>query len=124
MAQTLSNGYIKPETGDRGNVFFPALESNIQQVNDHNHNGSNSEKLSSEALEALTQTINPVDWVLQASGLYRALVTMTGSLQFDTTGISLRANSKPLYGDVERVTANSFYVYVNDNTLTVSVVYA
>ena len=43
MAITLSNGYIKPEDGDTGAVWFDALEDNIQRVNDHNHDGSNSE---------------------------------------------------------------------------------
>lgn len=123
MATTLSNGYIKPDTGDRGNVFFPALESNIERVNDHNHDGANSEKLTASSIEAILDTINPGDWVLQASGLYRALVSMSGSLEFDTKGIQLRANNKPIYADMEKVTNNSFYVFVNDNTLTITVLY-
>lgn len=123
MAETLSNGYIKPQTGDRGSVFFPALESNIQKLNDHNHNGSNSEKLTADSIEAITETILPASWALQANGLYRALVTMPGSLEFDTKGIQLRVGNNPIYGEVEKVTANTFYVYVNDNTLTVTVLF-
>lgn len=121
--QTLSNGYLLPETGDRGSVWFPALESNIQQLNDHNHNGSNSEKLSSEAIASLTAQILPGAWVVQADGSYRAPVTMPGSLEFDTKIIKLRTNNKALYADVEKVTANTFYVYVNDNSLTVEIIY-
>lgn len=123
MAVTLSNGYIKPETGDRGSTWFPALESNIERVNSHNHDGANSEKLTSEAIEALSVTINPGDWSLQANGLYRALVNMTGSLEFDNKGIELRAGNHVIYGDIEKVTNNTFYVYVNDNTLTVTVLF-
>jgi hypothetical protein len=123
MATTLTNGYILPEDGDRGSTFFPALESNIQRVNDHNHNGANSEKLTSESFIALTDTINPGDWALQANGLYRASVLMPGSLLFDTTDINLRTNNRYLYADIEKITSNTFYVYVNDNTLTVSVVF-
>lgn len=121
--QTLSNGYLLPETGDRGSVWFPALESNIQQLNDHNHNGSNSEKLNSESIAGLTDQILPGAWVLQLSGLYRAPVVMPGSLEFDDKIIKIRANNKSLYADVERVTSNSFYVYVNDNSLTVKIIY-
>lgn len=121
--ETLSNGFKKPETGDRGGEFFPALEENIQQVNDHNHNGSNSEKLNSEAIIALTDEILPASWVLHTNGLYRAALVMPGSLEFDSKQISLRANGSPLYGEIEKITSNSFYVYVNDNTLTVQVIY-
>jgi len=121
--QTLSNGYLLPETGDRGSVWFPALESNIQQLNDHNHNGSNSEKLNSEAIAGLTDQILPAAWAVQPNGLYRAALVMPGSLEFDTKLIQLRANNKSLFAEIERVTSNSFYVYVNDNTLTVDVIY-
>ena len=55
---TLSHGYEKPETGDKGSVFFPALEDNIQKLNDHNHNGLNSELLTAAASAAVTQTIS------------------------------------------------------------------
>ena len=123
MATTLSNGYILPQTGDRGSVWFPALESNIQRLNDHNHDGNNSEKLSSSAFDSLTDQILPAAWVLQGNGLYRAAVTMPGSLQFDTKIIKTRANGRSLYADIEKLTANSFYVYVNDNSLTVGILY-
>lgn len=123
--QTLSNGYLLPETGDRGNVFFPALESNIQRTNDHTHTGSDSEKLTPEAIEGIVDSASliPANWVLHASGLYRAPVTLPGNKLFDTTTINLRLNNKPLYGDVEKITANTFYVYVNDPSISVTVLY-
>lgn len=123
--ETLSNGYKKPDTGDRGNVFFPALEDNIQRLNDHTHNGSDSNKLTAESFLATVDNTSlvPANWTVQPSGLYRAAVTMPGSLLFDTTTIQLRTNNKALYADIEKVTTNTFYVYVNDSTLTVSVLY-
>lgn len=123
--QTLSNGYLLPDSGDRGNVFFPALEDNIQRVNDHTHNGSNSEKLTPESFVGLTDILSlvPANWVLQASGLYRAPVVMPGNKTFDTTTISLRLNDKPVYGDIEKLTSNTFYVYVNDPSISVTVLY-
>lgn len=123
--QTLSNGFLLPETGDRGGAFFPALESNIQKLNDHNHNGVNSEKLTAEALLALTDSSSlvPANWVLHSSGIWRAPVTMPGSLLFDESSIELRTNNKVLYADIEKITANTFYVYVNDPSLTVTVLY-
>jgi len=44
---TLTFGILKPQNGDKGSVFFPALEDNLQQLNDHNHDGFNSSKISS-----------------------------------------------------------------------------
>ena len=122
---TLSNGFQQPEIGDRGGVFFPGLEANIQQVNDHNHNGVNSERITSEAIIALSDSTSliPVNWVLQASGIWRAPVTMPGALLFADTTIQLRTNNRFLYADVENITINTFYVYVNDPTLTVTVLY-
>jgi hypothetical protein len=34
MATTLSYGFEKPATGDKGTVFWPALEDNIQQLHE------------------------------------------------------------------------------------------
>lgn len=123
--QTLSNGYLLPESGDRGNIFFPGLESNIQRINDHDHNGTNSEKLTSLSLLGLVDTTSLVsgNWSLQANGLYRALVTMPGTKLFDTTTIAIRLNNKPLFADYEKVTDNTFYVYVNDNSISATVLY-
>jgi len=123
--QTLSNGYQLPETGDRGSVWFPAIESNIQRLNDHTHNGVNSERLTPEAFDAFTDSTSliPANWTLHSSGIYRAAVTMPGSKLFDTTTINLRTNGRRLYADIEKITDNTFYVYVNDNSLTVTVLY-
>lgn len=44
--QTLTYGFKKPQVTDQGSIVFPALESNWQQVNDHNHDGVNSALLS------------------------------------------------------------------------------
>ena len=121
--QTLSNGYLLPETGDRGGVFFPGLESNIQRLNDHTHNGADSEKLTPESIAGLNATISPGDWALHTNGLYRAALTMPGNKVFDTTTIRMVANNKFLYGDIEKITANTFYAYVNDPALTVTVLY-
>ncbi len=122
--QTLSNGYKKPQTGDRGATVFPALEDNIQRLNDHTHNGVNSEKLTSDSYTSLSSTILPAAWSLVSPGVYRALVTMPGAMLFDSKAVTLRTNDRTLYGDCQKVTANTFYVVVNDNSLTVKVVYA
>lgn len=129
MALTLSNGFIQPETGDRGSTFFPDLESNIQRMNDHNHNGSNSELLTPNSMTLTTQTLSSASWVLVSGGTYRQLVTMPGSILFDGRIMQFQINSGGSAGDlfhpsVEKQSANTYYVYINDNSVDVLVKYA
>lgn len=121
--QTLSYGYLLPETGDAGSEWFPAIESNIQRLNDHDHKGVDSVKLDSESFELISDSIIPSDWAAYG-GIYRALVTMPGSLEFDTTAIQFRTSDQDLYPSYEKITDNTFYVYSNDSSLTVEVLYA
>lgn len=113
---TLSYGYKKPQNPDTGDIFFPALEDNWQRVNDHNHDGSNSAPL------AITnQQILPGAWVAApiGGGMYRQVVTLPGTRQYDTTEYQFRlSNGARVYPNVEKVSANSYYIYTNDNTQT------
>lgn len=122
---TLSNGYLQPETGDRGNTFFPALESNIQRLNDHTHNGTDSEMLDPESIAGLTDSVSliPANWTLHTNGIYRAPVVMPGNKLFDTTTIRCVVNGRFAYLDIEKITSNTFYAYINDPSLTVTVLY-
>lgn len=123
--QTLSNGYQKPENGDKGSVFFPALASNIQKLNDHNHNGTNSELLTSASSAAVTQSLLAASWSLQGDGMYRITVTMPSDIGYDTHNIQFRltAGGAIVHLSTEKVSATSFYVYSNDNSIDVTVFY-
>lgn len=120
----LSYGYLKPQTGDKGSVFFPALEADIQQLNDHNHNGVNSAPIASSAIIATTQALLAANWVASGSG-YRQLVMMPGAMQYDNCGIlaKLTATMFQFYPTLEKVTANTYYIYINDPSLDVTVYY-
>lgn len=127
--QTLSNGYKKPETGDKGSVFFPALEDNIQRVNDHTHNGTDSEKLNANSVDAVNQSILNASWVTAGGGLYKQTVTLPGTLQFDTTTMMFRINSGSdaghvVYPDVKKITANTYDIWINDNSIDLEAHYS
>lgn len=113
--QTLSFGFLKPEPDDTGDIFFSAMEQNMQQLNDHDHDGVNSARL------ALTSaSILAANWVAAplGGGLYRQLITMPAGMQYDTSVITFKLSTgEVLYPTVERVNATQYYVYVNDNTL-------
>lgn len=129
MSTTLSYGYIKPQSGDKGNTFFGELEQNIQRVNDHTHDGSNSAKLTGQSVDAVNQTLSSGSWVLVSGSTYRQLVTMPGTLQFDTSNLQFQINSGANAGDlfypsVEKQSANTYYIYINDNSVDVLVKYS
>lgn len=117
--QTLTYGFKKPESGDKGSVWFPAIEDNIQQLNDHTHNNVDSPPISSSNILATTQDVNAIDWVATSGGMYRQLVTVTGSGLVDEHIVIFKDSTTgaQCFLGVEKVSATTYYVYTNDNTL-------
>lgn len=112
---TLSKGYKKPQNPDTGDQWFPAQETNIQMLNDHNHDG-----VTSQPLATLSQTILSANWATapQGGGLYRQLLTVPTGLSYDTCDIwVLRSTGERAYPTLERNNSTTFYLYTNDNTL-------
>lgn len=125
MATTLSYGYIKPSDGDKGGVFFPALAANIEQLNDHDHDGQNSAKLTAVSSDAVQASLIAADWGSAVDGLYEQTVTMPIGMKYPKTAITFRnaANQRTLLLTAQRIDDDSYKVYCNDPTLNVSVVY-
>lgn len=126
MATTLSYGYIKPADGDRGSVWFPALAANTQQLNDHNHNGTNSALLTIQAITVTTQSISSASWSATSGGMYKQTVTLPGTLTFDAVSMEFRITSSKylIYPTVEKVTSTTYDVYTNDNTIGMTAIYS
>lgn len=130
MSTTLSYGFEKPATGDKGSVFWPALEDNIQQLNDHTHNGTNSARITTASSTAVTQSVSAAGWASLSAGLYRQTVTLPAALTavsgtYDNYAIEIRnaANGRRLFLQTEKVTSTTFYVWCNDNAIDLTVVY-
>jgi len=113
--QILSKGFKLPQTGDFGDVWFPALEDNIQQENDHNHNGINSEKIESGDMLVTTASVLSGAFVDQGNGYYRATVTTPGGVDPAIYNIVVRdpTTKEPIYLKQERLSATQFYLYTN-----------
>lgn len=121
---TLTYGFKLPQTNDKGPIVFPALEGNIQQLNDHDHDGANSSKLTAKSIEGDTQTLLAVNWVAQGNGEYRQLVTIPAGYDYDKVQIGFRLPSgNYVLPTVERVSTTQFYVYTNDSSLNYTAVY-
>src|SRR5690348_3657565 len=85
---TLTYGFKKPETNDKGNQFFPALELNAQLTNDHSHNGTDSALLPTVSLVKSTQSIASGSWSATSGGRYRQEVTLPAGFTFANTQMS------------------------------------
>lgn len=113
--QVLSNGFKLPETGDFGDVWFPALEDNIQQMNDHTHNGTDSERLASTSVEGSFVTVLAGSFVDQLNGYHRATVTVPNSGLVDNHVIVAKdpTTKDQIFLKVEKVAATQIYIYTN-----------
>jgi len=123
--ETLSFGYKKPESGDKGSALFTALEDDIQQLNDHDHDGTNSAPLTAQSIVGIVQTISSGSWVANGpTGFYRQLVTIPPGFDFDLVGISFRLTTgEVVLPTVERQSDTTYYVYTIDNSLSFLAVY-
>lgn len=112
MSTTLTNGYILPQTGDLGTIWFAALESNIQRLNDHNHDGTNSNKLTALSFTLLVDNLVMGDFSVVGDE-YRATVTVPAGISVDETTIKFRdpTTKDPMYLKVEKISLTQFYVY-------------
>lgn len=118
--QTLSYGYKKPQNPDTGDIWFPAMESNMQQLNDHAHNG-----VDSAFLAVSSQSVLAAAWGSDlGGGRYRQLLTVPTGMTYAGCQIEVRRSTGEVcYPTIERVSSTQFYLYTNDNTLAYTVLY-
>lgn len=115
----LSYGYKQPENGDKGSVWFPALNDNITRLNSHNHDGSNSSQLSATSILKGSVTCASGSWTSNGTGSFKQDVTCPSGYNMDDYIIEVRiSGSHLIYPTIERLTATTFRIYTLDNTLT------
>lgn len=128
MSTTLSHGYKKPTAGDRG--FWTDLETNITLTNNHTHNGTDGEQISPKNLNKSTATISSGSWaaVVGHAGTYKQTITVpTGyavnsmQVKFYVTGGG--EDGHEVFPSVRKVTATTYDVFINDNTVSLVAVY-
>ncbi len=121
MSTTLSHGYKKPANPDTGDTFFQQLADDIQLMNDHIHDGNLGTILTS-----VTASIASGSWVAApiGGGLYRQAVTMPTGYSYDSAIIQWQLSSgEVIYPTIERISSSSYYIYINDSSLTVTALY-
>jgi hypothetical protein len=117
-------GYKIPESNEKGAVVFPAMEDNIQRMNDHDHLGVNSKPLTPAAFPATVQVLLAGSWSLVADGIYKQTATVPAGLDYDLTSKEFRLSDGDLfYPTVNRLSNLQFEVFINDPTQAVTVAY-
>lgn len=125
---TLSRGYKSPNSPDTGAIFFPDITTDIQQMNDHTHNGADGAPMGK------VQTVSSGSWgTADSNGRYSQVITLptytngaiSYQLKFDEVQIDLRLAStqEAVYGKIVKASTNSYTVYTNDNTVSFTAVY-
>lgn len=122
---TLSFGFKKPQSGDKGSTLWTALQNNIQQLNDHTHNGTNSSGLPAQNFVTTTSTILAAAWsaVGLPAGHYKQTVTIPAGFNFDDFVISFRDSVGIIYPTIVRVSNTTYDIYTIDNTQEFTAVY-
>lgn len=124
MATTLTYGYIQPQNGDNGSVWFPALNDNIQQLNDHAHDGVDSALISASDIQKGSVTIASGSWASDGTGRYKQDVTCPSGFNMDDFSVTFRISGDDvIHPGFERLTATTMRVFICDNTLTLTAVF-
>lgn len=116
--QTLSKGYKKPQTGDFGSGasgWFPAMEDNIDQLNDHEHDGVDGFQIKSSNLDGQIVSVLSGAFVDQGDGYWRATVNSPGGVNINKIQATMRdaTTREVMYGKVIRASNTAVYVYLN-----------
>ena len=123
--QTLSYGYKKPEAGDRAKGtagWYQAIEFDIERLNTHNHDGSNSAAIPVSSFTPLTVSILAAGWTADTVGYKQTVTAPAGVTEVNDYDVHFVFTApvgklgERAYLGMKRVTATTFEVYCNDNT--------
>lgn len=144
MASTKTScGFLKPAHSDTGATFFDDCNTDIQQINDHTHDGANSSPLAKTQTIGVsaggsTSTGTNSGWAddgtstntyVQTIALPTKTIPNTGftrQMQINEVSVHLRDSlGEIVFNRVVPVVASSvtYKVYSNDNALVLTAIY-
>lgn len=127
MSSTTTMGYKLPANGDRGSSYFPDLAANIALCDSHKHDGTDGVQIDPFSLNKTTSTIAAGSWaaVSGQAGTFRQLLTLPASYAWDAVEMkfTLSVLGHQIYPSIEKVSATTYYVYINDSSLALKVTY-
>lgn len=126
----LPYGYYALIAGEESSTeWMPHDSFNIVRLASHSHDGIDSALLTSTSFTKVSQFLLSTAWVVSGAG-YRQLVTMPVGFHYLTSIIRYFVDKagdpfddSEFYPTTQWVTASQFWIYVNDNTIGVEVIY-
>lgn len=121
----LVHGVEQPTTGDRGSVFFPALEHLCQKFATHTHDGVDSYAISSAYNTPGTAVAAAGSWVLSVNGLYSQNVNLPANFDYDNSQIEVRddTSGEVILAEYIKVSATVMTVFAGTNTLDYRIIF-
>src|SRR5882672_8010786 len=122
---TLTYGFKVPETNDKASVVFPALEANFTRLDSHDHDGTNSKKLTGSAKESTVVAVSSASWGADlGGGYYKQTVNVPTGIDYDSGTVEVRLSTgERIYPRVVKVSGAQADIYVSDNTLNLVVLF-
>jgi hypothetical protein len=128
MSSTTTYGYITQVNGERG--WWDNITFNWNRLNGHSHNGVDSAKITPTSITKATQQILAANWVAGTGGNYTQTVTLPAGYLF-STGLSAKFyiyTGGNITDEIAitpvRASDSTYTLEVNDNTITLTAVYA
>ena len=126
--QTLTYGRKRPANGDSGSTVFDALADNITLDDAHDHDGTDSQRITSSNLTRATISVTGTGWSAEAHGTYSKTVTLTGAYTWGACSIQVFCSGGDddgvqIHPKMVKLTSTTFDVYllVDDQALSVVV---
>jgi len=127
--ENLTNGpYQIPSPKEKGNDIADIMEEFMDRIANHSHTGADSKSISlnfTKEVQDLT-IAGGLTWVAQANGSYRAQVTLPLIPTLDNMRRFFYVDGAyytEFYPTQEVIDADNIWVYTNDNTIDMRVVY-
>lgn len=128
MPTVTDKGYKLPIVGERG-TWWQNIIDNFTRLSSHKHDGIDSVLLTPPAVVKDVEDVLAANWVLVANGTYRQLLTTPTNHVFPKVNVLFYINGGPEDGSllnltVEPQSTTTYYVYINDNSLSLKAIYA
>lgn len=130
--ETTTYGYKKPESGDRAkgsSGWMQALNYNTDRLDAHNHDGTDSPLLEMSSFTPYSGTILAAAWSASGAGYKQTVTVPAGVTDIANYNVKFVATapaavlSQTIDLHYKRLTATTYEVYCNDNTLALTAIY-
>ena len=126
MSTTTAFGYKIPDAGDLASSWMDDLDDNWARISAHTHDGADSAALPVTNLSKLTSTILGSGYTDNGGGNFSKVVTVPGAIteisDFHIEFLETSTGDR-LFPTMERESATTYTIRVNDSTLALTALY-